>query len=50
MLLCLSTDPVQRKSTMDGDHVIHLLSMLPGERMNFNVIWNDNVKGNWLKV
>lgn len=34
MLLYPSIDPVQRESTMDGDHVVYLLSMLPGELMD----------------
>jgi len=37
IFLYLFIDPIQRKSIMDGDHIIYLLSMLSGEFMDLKV-------------
>lgn len=38
MFLYLSIDPVQGESTVDGDHIVYLFSMLPGELMHLNCL------------
>lgn len=37
MFLYLSIDPIQRKSIMDSDHIVYLLSMLSGKFMDLKV-------------